>query len=119
MPDLVPDESTPSITLVYSPGPRQVREWRLVLAPGVTLRQALVACGVFLEFPELNERRIQVGLWGRRARLDHPLVDGDRLEVYRPLRVDPKTARRERFDRQGAKTAGLFSQQRPGAKAGY
>jgi putative ubiquitin-RnfH superfamily antitoxin RatB of RatAB toxin-antitoxin module len=47
------------------------------------------------------------------------LVDGDRLEVYRPLTVDPKVARRQRFVRQGAKTAGLFAKKRPGAKAGY
>ena len=47
------------------------------------------------------------------------LVEGDRLEVYRPLTVDPKVARRQRFVRQGAKTAGLFAKKRPGAKAGY
>jgi len=46
-------------------------------------------------------------------------VEGDRLEVYRPLTVDPKVARRARFVRQGAKTAGLFANKRPGAKAGY
>jgi putative ubiquitin-RnfH superfamily antitoxin RatB of RatAB toxin-antitoxin module len=47
------------------------------------------------------------------------LQDGDRLEVYRPLRVDPKVARRERFKGQGARTAGLFAKRRPGAKPGY
>jgi sulfur carrier protein len=47
------------------------------------------------------------------------LQDGDRLEIYRPLKVDPKVARRERFARQGAKTTGLFAKRRPGAKAGY
>jgi len=44
---------------------------------------------------------------------------GDRLEIYRPLRVDPKVARRERFAKQGARTTGLFARQRPGAKTGY
>lgn len=107
------------VTLVYSPTPRQIREWQVALKPGATLRQALEACGFFLEFPELDERRMLAGIWGRRVRLDHPLADQDRLEIYRALRVDPQTARRERFNRQGAKTAGLFSQKRPGAKAGY
>jgi putative ubiquitin-RnfH superfamily antitoxin RatB of RatAB toxin-antitoxin module len=41
------------------------------------------------------------------------------VEIYRPLRVDPKVARRERFVKQGARTAGLFVKKRPGAKAGY
>jgi putative ubiquitin-RnfH superfamily antitoxin RatB of RatAB toxin-antitoxin module len=41
------------------------------------------------------------------------------LEILRSLRVDPKVARRERFQRQGAKTAGLFAKRRVGAKPGY
>jgi putative ubiquitin-RnfH superfamily antitoxin RatB of RatAB toxin-antitoxin module len=47
------------------------------------------------------------------------LRDQDRVEIYRGLRVDPKVARRERFNRQGAKRAGLFAKTRAGAKAGY
>ena len=61
----------------------------------------------------------EVGLWGRKAPLDRTLHDGDRVELYRPLRVDPKRARRERFGRQGARTAGLFARRRPGSKPGY
>jgi putative ubiquitin-RnfH superfamily antitoxin RatB of RatAB toxin-antitoxin module len=47
------------------------------------------------------------------------LRDQDRVEVYRPLRVDPKVARRERFVKQGARAAGLFVKRRVGAKPGY
>jgi putative ubiquitin-RnfH superfamily antitoxin RatB of RatAB toxin-antitoxin module len=47
------------------------------------------------------------------------LRDGDRLELLRPLRVDPKVARRERFTGQGARSAGLFAKRRPNSKAGY
>ncbi|MDH5708755.1 MAG: RnfH family protein, partial [Hylemonella sp.] len=47
------------------------------------------------------------------------LRDLDRVELYRPLKVDPKVARRERFARQGARGAGLFASKRAGAKAGY
>ncbi len=43
----------------------------------------------------------------------------DRLEIYRPLTVDPKVARRERFSRQGARTTGLFARRRAGGKSGY
>lgn len=107
------------ITLVYSPGPRQVRQWTLDLALGATVAQALAACGILEEFPDLEKTRLLAGIWGRRTRLDQLLADNDRVEIYRPLRVDPKTARRERFDRQGAKSAGLFTFKRPGAKAGY
>ena len=107
------------ITLVYSPGPRQIREWMLELAPGASVGQALAAGGFLEEFPGLEKTRLLAGIWGRRTRLDQLLADNDRIEIYRPLRVDPKTARRERFDRQGVKSAGLFTKKRPGAKAGY
>ena len=118
-PEAPSDGSRLTITLVYSPSPRQVKEWTLKLEPGTTVGQALAGCGLFQEFPELDKKRLQAGIWGRSTRLDHRLADNDRIEIYRPLRVDPKTARRERFDRQGVKSAGLFIKKRTGAKAGY
>jgi putative ubiquitin-RnfH superfamily antitoxin RatB of RatAB toxin-antitoxin module len=107
------------VSLVYSPAPRQVREWTLELAAGTTVAQALAASGVLKEFPELQGARTVLGIWGRKTTAGHVLLDGDRLEIYRGLRVDPKVARRERFNRQGAKRAGLFAKTRAGAKAGY
>jgi putative ubiquitin-RnfH superfamily antitoxin RatB of RatAB toxin-antitoxin module len=61
----------------------------------------------------------QTAVWGKPVEPSHLLKDGDRLEVLRSLRVDPKVARRERFQKQGAKTAGLFAKRRAGAKPGY
>lgn len=107
------------IWLVYSPGPRQVREWVLELAMGTTVAQALAASGIFQEFPSLRNVRLVMGIWGRKTSLGHILHDSDRLEIYRGLQVDPKVARRERFKRQGARTAGLFVKTRTGGKAGY
>jgi putative ubiquitin-RnfH superfamily antitoxin RatB of RatAB toxin-antitoxin module len=43
----------------------------------------------------------------------------DRLEILRALLVDPKEARRLRFNQQGSRAAGLFAKRRQGAKAGY
>ncbi len=108
-----------NLSLVYSPAPRQIREWSLALAVGATLAQALEACGIFDEFPDLQKNHLRVGVWGMKAALEDTLKDRDRIEIYRALRVDPKVARRERFNRQGAKSAGLFAKNRPGAKAGY
>ena len=119
MPKPVIVEARLGITLVYSPLPRQVREWSIELQAGATLGHALECCGLLEEFPDLEKNRLQLGVWGRKVRIDHVLQDRDRIEIYRPLQVDPKTARRERFNRQGAKSAGLFTTKRPGAKAGY
>lgn len=113
------DASGLTITVVYSPAPRQVREWALALAVSATVGQAIAACRIDEEFPDLKAGRLRVGIWGRKTTLDQRLNDRDRVEIYRVLQVDPKAARRERFNRQGAKSAGLFARTRPGAKAGY
>lgn len=102
-----------AVTVAWSPGPRQVHEAELELPSGSTVRQALAAAGVSAPAPGL------LGIWGRKVDADEPVRDGDRIELYRTLRVDPKQARRERFGRQGARSAGLFAQRRPGAKPGY
>ena len=60
-----------------------------------------------------------VGVRGHKAPLKRPLEERDRIELWRPLRIDPKLARRERFAKQGARSAGLFAKRRPGGKAGY
>lgn len=99
------------VTVSLSPGPRDVREWAVELAPGSRVADALQACGL--------PRDAAAGVWGRLCAPDQLLRDQDRVELYRPLQVDPKVARRERFRRQGARGAGLFSQRRPGAKQGY
>ena len=97
------------VTVLYSPAPRQVLEWTVILAPGATALQALQASGLQAQVPDLDWRHAGMGLWGRKAGLAQRLRDGDRLEVLRPLQVDPKAARRERFRKQGARAAGLFS----------
>lgn len=103
----------PRVTVLRAPAPRVVEEHRLELAEGATVADALRACGVVVGEADT------VGVWGRKAPPSHVLREGDRVEVVRPLRVDPKVARRERFSRQGSRAAGLFAQRRPGSKPGY
>ena len=107
------------VTMVYSPVPRVVEELDLRLDDGATLADALQASGWLGRFPELAARAPMLGVWGRKARPDQVLHENDRVELYRPLLVDPKLARRARFEAQGARGSGLFARRRPGAKAGY
>ncbi len=108
------------VTLVYSPAARQLLECELELPAGSTLDDALRLSGWLDLHPELgSDASVSCGIWGRKAARDAVLRERDRIEFWRPLRVDPKIARRERFKSQGAKTAGLFAQRRPGAKWGY
>lgn len=118
---------TLQVVLMYASQPRQVHETWLELPMGSTVLQALVAAAGWLQrFPELAavgqpnvDTGIGLGIWGKKARLDTVLRHHDRLEFYRPLRVDPKVARRERFSKQGARGTGLFAKRRAGAKPGY
>jgi putative ubiquitin-RnfH superfamily antitoxin RatB of RatAB toxin-antitoxin module len=98
--------------VLYSPEPREVHEWPVVLPSGATVLQALQACGVQAAFPELDLHSATVGVWGHKAGLEQVLHERDRVEIYRPLQVDPKLARRERFRRQGARAAGLFARKK-------
>lgn len=105
------------VTVLYSPAPREVLEWNLELPAGATVRDAVLASGWKQAAPAGDVP--DVGVWGRRCTPQHVLREGDRVEVYRDLKVDPKVARRERFRKQGARATGLFAQRRPGAKPGY
>lgn len=107
------------VTVAYAPGPRQLEETALSLPAGSTVGAALAASGLAARHPDIDLGPGHVGVWGRKTGLEHALREGDRVEVWRALRVDPKLARRERFGRQGARTAGLFAKRRPGAKPGY
>lgn len=107
------------VCVVYSPAAREVLEVDVQLPAGACVRQAWQASGLAARFPALDLGSASVGVWGRKATLEHTLRDQDRVEVYRPLRVDPKVARRERFKRQGARSTGLFANKRAGAKDGY
>lgn len=105
------------ISLVYASAPRTVHETVLEVPDGSTLAQALTQSGWLQQFPETAT--LPVGVWNHRATRETLLREGDRVEIYRDLRVDPKVARRERFVGQGARNAGLFARRRPGSKAGY
>ena len=108
-----------SVSVVYSPRARDVQEVLLCLPSGSTVLQALQASGLLEIFPEIDGVATEFGVWGRKVGASQPLRENDRVEIYRPLTVDPKVARRERFAKQGARTAGLFISKRAGAKAGY
>lgn len=112
-------DSPLKVSVVHSQAPRQVREVSLVLPRGSTVAQAVVQSALIRDLTAVEADQLLVGIWGRKVALSALLRDQDRVELYRPLRVDPKVARRERFNRQGMKSAGLFAKRRAGAKAGY
>ena len=85
------------VEVVYSPAPRQTE--LVSLAVAATVREALVASGL-LERHGLALEALRCGVWGRPCNLQQALRDGDRVEIYRALTVDPKEARRLRYKGQ-------------------
>ncbi|WP_326534163.1 RnfH family protein [Pseudorhodoferax sp.] len=108
-----------TVDLVAAAGPRRVVQAPLQLPAGARVADALREAQALAPFVGLVLADMPVGIWGRKVGPAQLLRDGDRVECYRPLLVDPKVARRERFAQQGARATGLFAKRRPGAKAGY
>ena len=88
-----------AVEVAYSPAPRQVSVVPVLLDAGATVGDALAASRLFGTDGALP-LGLSVGVWGRRQPLDTALRDGDRVEVWRALTVDPKEARRQRYKGQ-------------------
>ncbi|MGA7780724.1 MAG: RnfH family protein [Paraburkholderia sp.] len=69
------------------------------LPEGATVRQALDASGILERYPQINLAEQKVGVFGKLKPLDAVLADHDRVEIYRPLLVDPKAARQRRVEK--------------------
>jgi len=68
---------------------------RLQLPVGATVAEAIAASGLATEFG-IDVAPLVAGIWSRAVPLDRVLDDGDRVELYRPLKADPKESRRRR-----------------------
>ncbi|MBH9554074.1 RnfH family protein [Inhella gelatinilytica] len=93
-----------NIELAWSPEPGRVQVLPLRLPIGATVEQALA------HLP-LGVPQQTVGIWGHKAERHDGLRDGDRVEVYRPLTVDPMEARRRRHEVHGGRR--IVSRHRP------
>lgn len=74
---------------------------------GTTVRGVLERSRIVERFPEIDLGTWQVGIFGKLRSLDDLVRSGDRVEIYQPLRCDPKDARRlraARFRAQGRAT---------------
>ena len=103
------------IDIYDSPAERKTACVVVDVPEGMLLGEALPASLAAI----VAAQSLSLVVWGRVVTKTYKLQAGDRVELLRGLRVDPMTARRERFNKQGIKTAGLFKTKREGAKQGY
>lgn len=83
-----------TVEVVYATADRQVL-LPVTLPATSTVADALLLSGLPRQFSEVDFDRLQAGIWGHAVTREHVLVDGDRVEIYRPLELDPKEARRQ------------------------
>lgn len=84
-----------NVEVAYAKSEQQVIV-TLIMPENATVEAALEASGLLERFPEIAGSELKVGIFGVVCRLDQPVREGDRVEIYRQLLHDPKEARRQR-----------------------
>jgi putative ubiquitin-RnfH superfamily antitoxin RatB of RatAB toxin-antitoxin module len=85
---------TISISVVYALSERQdIVE--LDVPQGTTVEQAVELSKLQARFPEIGTRPVQCAIFSRLVKANDVLVEGDRVEILRPLLIDPKESRRQ------------------------
>lgn len=89
------DSESISVEVIYALSHKAERV-PLRLPAGSTVAQAIEFSGLLQKCPEIDLAKNKVGVYAKLVKLDQPLRDRDRIEIYRPLIADPKEVRRQR-----------------------
>ena len=82
------------VEIAFALPDRQILETVLVTA-GETVLDVVTKSGLQEAFPDYEIDRLAVGIWGREVQRDQVVKEDDRIEIYRPLQLDPREARRQ------------------------
>ena len=82
-----------TVMVAYAPSNVCQQELTVELKPHSNVAMAIRRSGILEQFPDIPFPDIQVGIYSRAVNLDTEVHDGDRIEIYRPLLIDPKEAR--------------------------
>lgn len=93
----LPAVPTITVTVSFSPRANEVDEVTLRLSEGASVADAVVASGLQSRHPGVDLAGLPIGVWGSLCDRLQFLRERDRVELYRPLTVDPKEARRLRY----------------------
>lgn len=86
-----------NVGVCYAEAERQT--WlRLEVPDDSTVQQAIELSGMLKQYPLIDLETQKVGIFGKLAKLDAPVKDGDRVEIYRKITVDPAQVQRRRVD---------------------
>jgi len=88
-------ERTIRVEVIYAATEQPIR-CRVELADGSTVMQAIDASGIAAMLPDGAVDPARLGIFARKVAPDRLVREGDRIEVYRSLLLDPMEARRRR-----------------------
>jgi putative ubiquitin-RnfH superfamily antitoxin RatB of RatAB toxin-antitoxin module len=90
----MPSAESITVELAYCTAERQILlEYRV--PDGTTIGEAIDLSGIAETIAEIDIATLETGIWGKPFNRSHRVVAGDRIELYRPLQIDPRDARRE------------------------
>ena len=81
------------VELVYATAERQ-ELIELSIEEGSSVEEAISESAIYSMFPDHDLDKARVGVWGCPVDRSHRLCAGDRIEIYRPLQMDPRESRR-------------------------
>ncbi len=86
-----------NVGVCYAEADRQL--WmRLEVPDGSNVEKTIELSGILQQFPEIDLNRQKVGIFGKIAKLDAEVKEGDRVEIYRLITADPKLVKRRKID---------------------
>lgn len=91
------------IEVVYATAEQQLL-LALEVPPGTSVSEAVRLSGIAGQLPGVSVGDCPMGIFGKVVASQHPVEAGDRIELYRPLLIDPKEVRKQR----AAKVARVF-----------
>jgi len=90
----MPEAEQLRVSVVYAL-PDQQALVELLVPAGTTVEEAVVRSGLLERFPQITTQPLHCALYGRGVALAQLLTRGDRVEILRPLSIDPKEGRRQ------------------------
>mgnify|MGYP001325898200 CR=1 FL=1 len=86
-----------NVGVCYAEAERQL--WlRLEVPDGSTIQETIELSGLLKQYPYIDLETQKVGIFGKLAKLDTPIKEGDRVEIYRKITADPQQVQRRRVD---------------------
>ncbi|MDO8828044.1 RnfH family protein [Methylophaga sp.] len=82
-----------NVGVCYAEAERQL--WmRLEVPDGSNVEKVIELSGILKQYPEIDLSNQKVGIFGKIAKLDAEVKEGDRVEIYRQITADPKLVKR-------------------------